>query len=341
MYASITYTAAANRDNVFNDIIALLTGTTVVGSLSADVIGAGSEIISTTPAGWTIHSTVIANESAILKAPISDDGTKHKYVHLTAYTYSDFDYIIYELYEEQDTPATITKKKVNSTSTDYAYPNSVSSSAGKNAIYINNSTNAHQSMAYLSASTNHIAAKSSYNEGYVDTIGPNILSEHTRDSAWDTVLNGFNPTVISSGSWSASFYNTATSSAYPAFMFPEISDGAGGVTSSQVNSSNCYGAIITPVGTTMRDGISGSQMGWNDIIDENGYLTDALIPFGVAKFNVGNIGGNISSKSNIYLGYLGSMPNDDDVFVHNANNYRVWRIYQSHTNGLCLLIRET
>ena len=82
MYAHIQYDAGYTITEVFNDMVSVFTGETVVANLSGATINAGASSIDTssTLAGWAVHDTIVAGSDVVLKAPLEDDATKFKYV---------------------------------------------------------------------------------------------------------------------------------------------------------------------------------------------------------------------------------------------------------------------
>lgn len=90
MYATLTFksTAESSLGDVVADIVKVLTGETVKANLSAEIVQAGTTIISTVPAGWTVEQNVSATD-VVLKSEISDDNTKFKYIRIHGETLSN------------------------------------------------------------------------------------------------------------------------------------------------------------------------------------------------------------------------------------------------------------
>lgn len=80
MFAVYTYGASATQANVKADILAILTGTTSVGSLSASCVTASSSITTTyTTAGWSSYDTSAFTNGFAIRA-LQQDGVTYKYV---------------------------------------------------------------------------------------------------------------------------------------------------------------------------------------------------------------------------------------------------------------------
>lgn len=98
MYGRYVYTAAATLNNVIDDIASILTGQTNSSLLAAAVIP-DTELDGTIATTWTVYdnATGSGNPRVILRAPISDAGTKYKFLGLGAnadsivvYSYEDW-----------------------------------------------------------------------------------------------------------------------------------------------------------------------------------------------------------------------------------------------------------
>ncbi len=79
MYASYFYKAGATETDIFNDIIAILTGETNVNNLSASCDKANTTIVPDFPTNWTVEATTGTNRK-VLSSPHSQDPTRKKYV---------------------------------------------------------------------------------------------------------------------------------------------------------------------------------------------------------------------------------------------------------------------
>ena len=79
MYAKLQISSTATAAQVVTDIVAVLTGTTDVNELSAQIVKANSQIISTDPAGWTLVGDYLTT-GKVLSAPVADNASQYKYV---------------------------------------------------------------------------------------------------------------------------------------------------------------------------------------------------------------------------------------------------------------------
>src|SRR5574343_619720 len=79
MYAKLQISGTATAAQVVTDIVAVLTGTTDVNALSAQIVKANSQIISTDPAGWTLVGDYLTT-GKVLSAPVADNAAQYKYV---------------------------------------------------------------------------------------------------------------------------------------------------------------------------------------------------------------------------------------------------------------------
>lgn len=80
MRAKYIYNAGASQGNVLSDLIAILTGTTDVNSLSAACNKTTSYITSVVAAGWTVHDASAGSYQQVIKAPHAKNGALQKYV---------------------------------------------------------------------------------------------------------------------------------------------------------------------------------------------------------------------------------------------------------------------
>ncbi|MBF0629105.1 MAG: hypothetical protein HQL91_12885 [Magnetococcales bacterium] len=177
MYSKYVYLAGASAANILADLVAILTGETVVANLSASCDKAQTTILSTIPAGWSLHDGSAGTNAKTIKAPLADDATKFKYVVLDANTAG---YIQTKVYETWDATA----------------------HTGTNIAYNSNSPSASQQFSTTLAGTVHLFASarflllaSLYNGiwGSSTATGPSGCLERTRVCPWDTVAAGWPP----------------------------------------------------------------------------------------------------------------------------------------------------
>lgn len=105
MFFQYTYlpdTLANMQTNVLADIVAIVTGTTNVNSLSAGCDKSNSLIVSDVPAGWTLHDAAAGTNARCVKAPIADDPAAFKYVVLDTNSVGN---ILQKLYYSWDATA--------------------------------------------------------------------------------------------------------------------------------------------------------------------------------------------------------------------------------------------
>lgn len=81
MYAVYNYQAGSTQANVLNDLVKILTGETNKANLSANCVQANTSILSTVPAGWTLHDAAAGTNTQNIKA-LNQDGTTYKYFSL-------------------------------------------------------------------------------------------------------------------------------------------------------------------------------------------------------------------------------------------------------------------
>lgn len=263
----------------------------------------------------------------MLKSEISDDNTKFKYIRIHGETLSNVKAVFWEAYTDWDvatTSGTIVKRRISSAYYDYPTNNSTSY---KNYIFTSTSTNtADQVKVCISSSTNHFVCDAVHGDSYNLVAGPSLLSEHTRNSLWDTVAAGYPPFVITSASLHVNNFTTTSSTLNFWWIKPEVPNGAGGVNSASTGS--CHHAVLTPVGNTHDDTFNNSVK-LNKAVTEANTLTEILIPFGCCNYNIRSQGGDMSAKSNLYLAHMDDPGNTGDVFVHNSENYRIMRFANS------------
>lgn len=99
MYGRYVYTAAATLNNVIDDIAAILTGQTNSSLLAAAVIP-DTELDGTIPTTWSVYDNATGSDNprVILRSPISDAGSKYKFLglgnngsdSLVVYSYEDW-----------------------------------------------------------------------------------------------------------------------------------------------------------------------------------------------------------------------------------------------------------
>lgn len=95
MYAVYNYKAGSTQAQVLADLIAILTGTTNVASLSASCVQGNTSILATEAAGWSVFDAAAGANQQVLRA-LNQDGTTYKYLSITATSTTAFTFAMYE-----------------------------------------------------------------------------------------------------------------------------------------------------------------------------------------------------------------------------------------------------
>lgn len=173
MYAKYTYLAGATVTNILTDVVALLTGETVVANLSVACDDANSSIVATVAAGWAVYDATAGTNKQCLRAPNRDTGYKYMVVDTNS-----AGYLMLTGYESWNAGAnTGTDLIANSNSTSYAQR--IDTAAG--------------GVIYLSASARHCFAASNTGAGWGSNTGnsPSGIVEMSRDLSFDTTAAGW------------------------------------------------------------------------------------------------------------------------------------------------------
>jgi len=329
MYASIQYTAAATATQVLADIVTIATGPIglQLTSLTAPRNGAGSFITSTTAGGWIMHDNVSATVK-VLKAPISDDGTKFKYLHLSVYTTG----VKFESYRSWNEVAHtgVVNKRLTGGGVDLTISTSV------NYVYYNNASTISQMC--ISCTANHFAAVCGTNS-LLNTTGVGFLSEHTRTSPWDTVANGYLPIVytaqgINQSYWSGTFSGSTAGSGWflkplwPATISTDYDVNA--APAGTAADTNLMQPLTMGLGAQYYSGgetVAEVLKGTDSILNSSKIVTPILSELGTCArwfLTYANGGGSISSKSGIYLYTKAGALND--IVTAGGKQHRIWPI---------------
>lgn len=171
MYAKYEYNSGATQANILADLVAILTGTTDVNTLSASCNKAASTITSTVAAGWTVHDASAGSNKQVLKAPYVDNGSAYKYTEITV-SASEIQLHVNETWNE--TAHTYTNKTGN---TSY-YQRWSSSNAGR---------------VYIFSSARFMALVGEYSTSYGESSysGMTVIVELSRNQPWNTVASGY------------------------------------------------------------------------------------------------------------------------------------------------------
>ncbi|MBF0423678.1 MAG: hypothetical protein HQL73_11875 [Magnetococcales bacterium] len=180
MYCKYVYKASATQANILADVVAVLTGTSSVASLSSDCDKVNSVLITTVAAGWTVHDPSAGTNSQVLKAAFADDTATFKYLWISTNTSG---YIITAIYETWN----------------------ASTHTGTNLCYYSNNTTVSQRIVTSGSNILNVLATARYalflsdtGAGYTNK-GPSSgycvsgVVERTREMSWDTPAAGYPP----------------------------------------------------------------------------------------------------------------------------------------------------
>lgn len=318
MYASIRYNTSVTSSIMLGDIALLLTGETNLANLSANVVSAESFITSTVPAGWTLWDDMI--NVKVFRSPIYDDPTRFKYLHLNAGP--NLYKILLEYYTDWDN-VTHTGTRVERKDPANNYEAEISTC---------DFTANQPQRIYISASTDHALFHALTNNTTVrGFVG--ILS-HTRNAAWDTVANAYDPVVVTTQIIDRSLLIASSQNLYGAYPFVRYKvpqDASLDYTSNDTIASrraHCINHITLTPNTSFVDGFP-SYMSYlqNQSLDSTKTLRNTIVSFGCcqATAHPTYFGGEISSKCGIYLTNRGSAVNDD-LFNVDGQQYRIWNV---------------
>lgn len=318
MYSTLRFKPGWIVDDIMSDIVAVLTGETEVTNLSDSTRKEECEIVSTTAAGWLLHDQV-SSSNIVLKAPIVDDPSTFKYIRI----FATGNRILIKFYESWD--------EVNHTGLEFA--------GHVTNLYIayESDTDLYQEVL-ISASARHFIATNIFNNLKLPISDIPFLSEHTRDSVWDTVANGISP-------WVAGVLNSSTvTEIRPAYKgnlyWPRTLNGFTGT-----EITNKLAPIRLPFGlswnTQSDTSSSGSyipsllDLGWGlKMLDEDLNENFVLQNMGVAHPKIGHKGGDLSYFCNVHP-WTANYGQSNDTVVFNGENYRIFTL-TSHR----LLVKE-
>ena len=224
------------------DLIAILTGSAT--SQAGLTAFSASSFVNTVPPGWTVHDNAagaLTNGvvAKVIKAPLSDDGTKFKYVELDTLTASILYFNGYETWDAightGTNPIQVTPVNNSFQAFSLIANQQITIVATANGFYIQGSTN------LLSAATQW-----------------QLFAEFTRDDPWNTVSNGY-PSWLQSGGYNsvASYINGGQCRAFnPATGNDAVSfKHSASTLNDSVNSAGCS---IVPNGCTLNPALMGT-----------------------------------------------------------------------------------
>nr|CRH06554.1 Conserved protein of unknown function [Candidatus Magnetococcus massalia] len=184
MYLDYHYHEGASTSEIRSDLIAVLTGESDPANLSASCDKAKTSLITSVPAGWSLHDPAVDSYADVIKAPVSDNPTQFK--HVSLYLNSTILYL--KVHQDWDATTHTTTNTLTNSESSYGlvistiYPGRICMSASSNFI------------AVMSEYTNRDTQANGITRGCSDAdSGPLLVTERTRAMLWDTVENGYIP----------------------------------------------------------------------------------------------------------------------------------------------------
>lgn len=300
MYATLNYNKNASVANILSDVVAVLTGETLVGNLSSNLSALGTSIDATVPAGWTVHDNVSATQ-VVITAPITDSA-RSKFLSIESTASNK---VVANWYKSWD--------NVTHTGVPYFESNGTTIIDG---VIVNQTTpETYTSVIALSASAKHIMG--SYLSNNETTFAyPWCITDFVRTPGyWDTNVNDYPPIA---------FIDNADWKTAAAWYIPE--GPLGPSTNYDISAAWNAHADATPVTHMMTHGstfVSASKLTHDmTVLDANkNIITNPLMPFGVRGDDGWHLGGDISSLCDIYM--MPSYGGWGDVMTVNTNEYRI------------------
>ncbi len=325
MYAKLQISGTATAAQVVTDIVAVLTGTTDVNELSAQIVNANSQIISTDPAGWTLVGDYLTT-GKVLSAPVADNASQYKYVAI----FTSGSSVAYQLGEGYNAGG-----KTLTTAT--ASPGLISNHSSAAVTFPHGQTTFD---LYITASARHIGFHTLSNSNgsyYPGDLGG--VFECTRKDIWNTSSSGFLPAVQTNSTYGLIVHGTTTAqnqftgatpyglntTRYMAdnYVTPTIiSAGKSAMTlpwySGIPNDSDTSTRALTSCGMNT----TGSSM----VTNATGSKVHGLIPFGHGRCSHRFIGGEISPVCNIFITTTSFGAAYDTITV-SGTTYEIWKLY--------------
>ena len=295
-YFNLTNSGATRTVQVFSDVAK--TSLVASGSRSGDgslylLAQNSSGITGTVVVAYTADDTdngnIFYSLCRILKQPLLDDGSKYMYVKLN---FLPAGYVVAAMYE--------TWNKTTHTGTneaDYGVLSAVGYSQRVNVSV--------GGMFLLSASMAHFGFISYHSGlwGPINYMGATIFTQRTRRSAYDTVANGYPPTVAM-----ASFNNYCYAS--------RISNAAG---TADLTGQNCtLNVFAGPWPTSAVTPLTGPVIGSSDKT-----IRHLLLPLSFSQVSAAFLGGECSSLNNIWMTTYNYGGAGDELTV-GLDTYVVW-----------------
>ncbi len=299
MYAVYQYKAGSTAANILADVIKILTGTTLVSSLSTNCVVSGSSITTTaSAAGWGLYSSTgtsgSSSTSAVLSAACLDNPTQSVYMDLNVATAG---YLIVNGFE--------TWSIVGVSGTNETFTSSTVGNCQRTLI-------ASGGYLYIHANQGHAFFHSLQGGVYGSSNGtaPCGIFQRTRRSAWDTTAAGYPPFF-----W-VNFDSLEGSTVY-AYAPRYVNNLAADVTG--VNAPlygfthlgySAIGQLLTTQTTTLP-------------LDSSKDLLHPFWPLAWANYVLGMMGGDITGYSDVWLTTY-AYGSFGDTTTYNSNTYVIW-----------------
>ena len=350
MYASLFYTANNETETVYEDIIAVLTGTTNLNNLNGNLNTANSFIKTTfTTSPWALidtkTDTSVANTTVtenVLESTISDDSGNNKYMSVVLKQYnqssSSYDQVSFRYYTKYDkndaqSQVRFTKPNASTELEHIAFRKTWAPNKGELPTW------GTDGRIYLSASPSHAMMAGDVINAIVKPIG---ITEHTRISpAFKAGQSRYLPVAVfnqgtsttASNGVEDNFFFVAKTDWFSRHSIPD-----GGFNAVTLPSPK--GQVMTSLGSPTKCSLTlnGASSTQESSLHMQKSVTDPhteevggmLIPFGVASYAENpqsqpwwDLGGDISSKTSVYM-FTSGMGSAGDVVVYGGRNYRIW-----------------
>lgn len=330
MYAKLQISGTATAAQVVTDLVAVLTGTTDVNALSAQIIKANSQIISTDPAGWTVVGDYLTT-GKVLSAPVADNASQYKYVAIFVSGTS----VAYQLAEGYNAGG-----KTLTTAT--ASHGLISNHSNAGVTFPHGQTTFD---LYITASARHMGFHTLTNASgnyYPGDLGG--VFECTRKDIWNTSSSGFLPAVqtnsayglITHGNTNATNHYITGGGPYGLNTTRYMADHLATPTVISAGKSAMtlpwYSGIPNDYDSTYiaLTGCGMSTTGSSMVTNSTGSKVHGLIPFGHGRCVHRFIGGEISPVCNIFITTTSFGAAYDTITV-SGTTYEIWKLYSYNT----------
>ncbi len=306
MYAKYITNTTSTQADILSDVVAILTGTTDVNTLSASCNKAVTEIHSTyDAAGWELHDAAAATNVKVLKAPVYDNPSKYKYLRIDTNTAGVITLATAETWNASTHVGTNPVYFMQAVSSEAPVWNGLKLSLSQATTYF--------IYANVRCVTMHTNYGATWNNGQAS--GAPLIAEYARWSPWDTTAAAYPNWVVSGYACNGGYSNY---SAYTRFR---------AITGSDTVQYNSGVMCSTLVGTSSPSKISNNA----------GVTTIPLVPLTTYASGVGHFGGNITEVCGIYATSTGLGTNNvGDELTIGGTTY----IYWLAGSGLPLLTKK-